>query len=70
MKFEINDVRCALTMLNVVLVLCFGTSFAFIGLAVTLFGIFKDWKTDRHINGFLMHGANFVMYLCLILRNI
>lgn len=70
MKFEWNDFRCILTVINVICIFFFGTSFAIIGMVVALFGIFKDIMTDRHINGFVMHGANFVMYLCLILRNI
>jgi len=68
MKIEINDVRCALTLLNVVLVLCFGVSFAWVGLGIALFGLVKDALTDRRINGFLMHGANAVMYLVLICK--
>ena len=68
MKIEIQDVRCALTLLNVILILCHGVSFAWFGLAIAVGGLIKDVMTDRQLNGFLMHGANALMYLILIFK--
>lgn len=70
MKFEWNDFRCILTVINVICIFFFGTSFAIIGMVVALFGIFKDIMTDRHINGFVMHGANFILYVFLFVQKI
>ena len=54
-KFEYNDLRCAITVINVILIMIFGLSIAWFGLAVTLVGVIKDLKVDRHINGLIMH---------------
>lgn len=54
-KFEYNDLRCAITVINVVLIMIFGLSIAWFGLAVALVGVIKDLKVDRHINGLVMH---------------
>ena len=67
-KVEFNDVRCALTLLNVVLVLLFGVSFAWIGLAVAVFGIAKDIVTRDHINSYIIHAANMIMYCVLLFK--
>lgn len=66
-KFEWNDLRCFVTILNVVLIMVYGLSIAWFGLAVALIGIIKDLTTDRRINGLLMHLANValnVFFLC------
>lgn len=68
MNIGIQDVRCALTLLNVILILCFGVSFAWFGLAIAIGGIVKDAITDKQLNGFVMHGANALMYLVLIFK--
>jgi len=68
LKKEINNARCALTILNVVLVLSFGVSFAWIGLGVALFGLIKDFVTERNLNELIMHGSNAVMYAILIIK--
>lgn len=66
-KFEWNDLRCFVTIVNVVLIMIYGLSIAWFGLAVALIGIIKDLTTDRRINGLLMHLANValnVFFLC------
>lgn len=57
-KFEWNDLRCLITIINVVLIMIFGLSIAWFGLAVALIGVIKDLTIDRHINGLLMHLAS------------
>ena len=56
-KFEWNDLRALATIVNVILIMCFGLSIAWFGLGIALVGIIKDLTTDRHINGILMHLA-------------
>lgn len=56
--FEWNDLRCLITVVNVILIMIYGLSISLFGLAVALIGIVKDLTTDRHINGFIMHLAN------------
>lgn len=54
-RFEYNDLRAFITVVNVVLIMIFGLSIAWFGLAVALIGVIKDLKVDRHINGLVMH---------------
>lgn len=70
--FEYNDLRCAITILNVILIMIYGLSIAWFGLAVAAIGIVKDLTVDRHINGLLMHIATAILniYFLLVYYNI
>lgn len=57
-KFEWNDLRALITVINVLLVMAFGLSVAWFGLAVATVGLIKDFTSDRHINGIVMHLAS------------
>lgn len=60
-KFEWNDLRAFITTVNVILIMIYGLSIAWFGLAVAVIGIVKDLTTDRHINGLVMHLSNVVL---------
>ena len=60
-KFEWNDLRCFICVVNVILIMIYGLSIAWFGLAVAVIGIVKDLTTDRHINGLVMHLSNVVL---------
>lgn len=64
--FEINDIRAFITVINVLLVLIFGISIAWFGLAVSIIGIFKDIFIDKRINGTVMHTANAILNIYFI----
>jgi hypothetical protein len=53
--FEWNDLRCVVSIINVILIMVYGLSIAWFGLVVALVGVIKDLTTDRHVNGLLMH---------------
>lgn len=57
-KFEWNDLRCFITVVNVILIMIYGLSISWFGLAVAVIGIIKDLTKDRRVNGLLMHFAN------------
>lgn len=59
--FEWNDLRAAATVLNVVLIILFGLSIAWLGLGIAIVGLIKDFTTDRRINGIIMHLASMVL---------
>lgn len=65
-RFELNDLRSLLTIINVVLVIGFGISICWIVIAVGVIGIVKDLTIDRKINGLLMHTANVVLNVYLL----
>ncbi len=60
-RFEWNDLRCGITILNVVLIMLFGLQVSWFGLAVALFGVCKDLSQHRHINDVLMHLSSVVL---------
>lgn len=66
-KFEWNDLRCFITVVNVVLIMIYGFSISWFGLAVAAVGIIKDLTTDRRINGLLMHVANLILNIYFLL---
>ena len=66
-KFEMNDLRAALQLINVALIVFAGFDIgAIFGLCVATLGLIKDLATDRHINGIAMHGAS-ILLNCFIL---
>ena len=70
-KFEWNDLRCFITLVNVILIMIYGLSISWFGLAVAVIGIIKDLTTDRRINGLLMHLSNVALniyFLTLLYR--
>lgn len=67
-KFEWNDLRAVITVINVILIMIFGLSIAWFGLAIGILGLAKDLFVDRHINGLIMHLANIglnIFFVCL-----
>ena len=60
-KFEWNDLRAGIQLINVVLIMLFGLSISWFGLAVALFGLVKDFSKDRHINDILMHLSGVIL---------
>lgn len=66
-KFEWNDLRCFITILNVVLVMMYGLSISWFGLAIAFIGVIKDLTTDRKINGLLMHLSSVALNVYFLL---
>lgn len=60
-KFEWNDLRAGIQILNVVLIMMFGLSVSWFGLTIALFGVVKDLTNRRHINDLLMHLSSVVL---------
>lgn len=60
-KFEYNDLRAAITVVNVVLIMKYGLSIAWFGLIVAFIGMIKDVSVDKKWNGFIMHMANAIL---------
>ena len=60
-QFEMNDIRAIIQVVNVVLIMIFGLKVSWFGLALAIFGLIKDFTTDRHINSIVMHAAGMVL---------
>ena len=71
-KFEWNDLRCFITVVNVILIMTYGLSISWFGLVIAIVGIIKDLTKDRRINGLLMYVANACLniYFLLIFYNV
>ena len=66
-KFEWNDLRCFITIINVILIMVYGLSIAWFGLIVAFVGVIKDLTVDRKINGLLMHCSNVALNVYFLL---
>lgn len=66
-KFEINDLRCVLTLLNIFLILKFDFRWAWFSVILAGFGIIKDLTTEFRLNSLIMHVANLFFYFFLIM---
>jgi uncharacterized BrkB/YihY/UPF0761 family membrane protein len=66
-RLEYNDIRALITVINVVLIMIFGLSIAWFGLAVALIETIKSLKVDRHINGLVMHLASVVLNIYFLI---
>lgn len=60
-KFEMNDIRAIIQIINVALIMMFGLKVSWFGLALAIFGLIKDFTTDRHINSIAMHAAGMIL---------
>lgn len=65
-KFEWNDLRAFITVVNVILIMIYGLSISWFGLSVALLGVIKDITIDKKWNGLIMHLANVVLNLYFI----
>lgn len=61
-KFEWQDLRAFATILNVIGIILFGYTAAWLGLAIAVVGIIKDFtNNNRHLNDFLLHSATLIL---------
>lgn len=54
-RFEWNDLRAFIQVINVILIMTFGLQVSWFGLAIAFFGVCKDLSQRRHINEMIMH---------------
>ena len=65
-RFEMNDLRALLQVINVALIVFWSFDVgAIFGLVATC-GLIKDLTTDRHINGIVMHLASIGLNLFIL----
>ena len=60
-KFEWNDLRCLATLVNVILIMIFGLSIAWLGLGIAVIGVVRDLTSERRVSGLLMHLSSIVL---------
>ena len=66
-KFEMNDLRALLQIINVALIVFVGFNVgATFGLIIARLGLIKDFATDRHINGIAMHFAGICLNVFIL----
>ena len=62
-KWEWNDFRCLLTVINVMLIMTIGFEVAWFGLAISVLGFVKDMTMakDRRVNSTIMHLSTIIL---------
>jgi hypothetical protein len=67
-RFEENDLRALIQIVNVALIMMFGLSISWFGLSVAIIGLIKDVRNpNRHLNDFLMHGATAILNIYFLI---
>ena len=67
-QFEWNDIRALVTLINVILIMRFGLSIAWLGLVIAGVGLVKDITIDKRVNGVVMHSANAILNIYFLLQ--
>ena len=66
-KFEWNDLRALLQIVNVMLIVFAGFNVgAVFGLIIGGLGLLKDLLVDRHINGIILHLAGIALNIYIL----
>ena len=65
-KFEWNDLRILITVINVILIMKYGLSIAWFGLAVAILGMVKELTGNRHINCLVPYLATIALNIYFI----
>jgi len=65
-QFDWNDLRALTMMINVALVIMFGLSISWFGLAIAVVGLVRDFTKERRISGILMHFSSVILNLYFI----
>ena len=67
-KFEWNDLRALLQLINVLLIVICGFNVgAIFGLVIGGVGLIKDFAIDRHINGIALHLLGIILNVYILL---
>lgn len=65
-KFEWSDLRTLITVINVILIMRYGLSIAWFGLAVAVLGMIKELTGNRHINCLVSYLATIALNVYFI----
>ena len=65
-QFEWNDLRAVMTVINVILIMTYGLSVAWVGLAISVIGVVRDLTKERRVSGLVMHLATVALNLYFI----
>lgn len=60
-KFEWNDLRCLLTVINVILIMTIGFQVAWFGLTISILGFVRDMVGERRVSGTIMHLSTIIL---------
>ena len=68
-KFEWNDLRAVTTLVNVILIMIYGLSISWFGLALTILGVIKDF-TDKEFrwNSLIIHLSNVILNIFFLAK--
>lgn len=68
-RFEWNDLRAILMLVNVVSIIFFGYAAAAAGVILAAIGLVKDFSNkNRHLNDFLLHLSGLILNIYLLYK--
>lgn len=65
-KFEWNDVRALIAIINAYIVFTYGLSLGWLTLTMAVFGLVNDVTTNKRINGFIIHAFGVLISVYLL----
>lgn len=66
-RFEWNDLRALATVANIILIMIFGLSIAWVGLGIAVIGLVRDFTKERRISGVIIHLASAALNIYFLL---
>lgn len=66
-KFEINDLRVLIQVVNVALIIIVGLQISWFGLTIAVLGLCKDIFIDKKINGSVMHLSTIILNIYFLM---
>lgn len=66
-KFELNDVRAILTLINIALIIALKINITWLVVLIALLGLYKDIVIDKRLNGIIIHLSNIVLNIYILL---
>lgn len=65
-KFEWNDLRALITVINAIIIIGCDLSIVWIALTIAILGLINDMTTSKKINGFVIHSFNVIIAIYLL----
>lgn len=65
-KIEWDDLRAFMTLINVILIMQFGITVAWLGLSIAVFGVAKDITERKKFSSYAIHISNAILNIYFI----
>ena len=66
-KWELNDLRALMTIMNVIGVIVFGFIACYLALSIAIIGLIRDIIEKKKINSYIIHISNCILNIYLMM---